>query len=387
MSDKSYAAKEAIRRSRIALKKGDKDLARRWAEKAASLAPNLEDVWLLLAASSRPQISVHYLARALAINPHSKRAQKGMIWAKKRLTPQKPPSTSSAVLNETAKKLERTQPTQTIKDTQKTKSAPIAVGVPLLPIQSVAETQPNQAVASKGKSRFGRQSLPALLITIILVSIVWTLMPRFTAFAANMNAPPTATFSQKHWGEAQMNKPTYTPSPTATFTPTNTPLPTLTPTNTSIPTETLVPTKEPVPTAVEEVYEDDGYSYGGGKYVLVDISDQHLYAYEGDTLVYSFVASTGMNGATATGSFSILNKIPNAYGSTWDIWMPSWLGIYWVGSMQNGIHALPIMSNGATLWDGYLGTPISYGCIVLGSYEAQLLYNWVDIGTPVDIQW
>ncbi len=387
MSDKSYAAKEALRRSRIALKKGDKDLARHWAEKAASLAPNLEDVWLLLAASSRPQISIHYLERALAINPESKRAQKGIAWAKKRLVPKKPPSKSSVVPDKTEKKPEKTRPTQVIQDTQKTKSTPVVVGVPLLPIQPIAETQPNQAVTSKGKSRFGRQSLPALLITVFFIAIILALMPKFTAFAATMNAPPTATFSQEHWGEAEINKPTYTPSPTATFTPTNTPLPTLTPTNTPIPTETLVPTKEPIPTAAKEVDEDEVYSYGGWKYVLVDISDQHLYAYEGDTLVYSFVASTGMNGATAAGSFSILNKIPNAYGATWDIWMPSWLGIYWVGSMQNGIHALPIMSNGATLWDGYLGTPISYGCVVLGSYEAQLLYNWVDIGTPVDIQW
>jgi lipoprotein-anchoring transpeptidase ErfK/SrfK len=128
-------------------------------------------------------------------------------------------------------------------------------------------------------------------------------------------------------------------------------------------------------------------SYGGNKYILVDISEQHLYVYEGDTLVYSFVSSTGMHSATRTGSFSVLDKIPSAYGATWDIWMPNWLGIYWAGSMENGIHALPILPNGATLWAGYLGVPISYGCVVLGTYEAQLLYDWADIGTPVDIQW
>jgi len=255
------------------------------------------------------------------------------------------------------------------------------VGIPLPPSQSVAETQPNKSIASQSKSRFGRQSLPALLITVILVSMVWALLPKITTFAAMMKTTPTATFSQEHWGKAEISKPTYTPSPTATFTPTSTP------TNTSTPTETATSTPKPAPTKVETVYEEEEYSYGGSKYVLIDISDQHLYAYQGNTLVYSFVASTGMNGATATGNFSILNKIPNAYGATWDIWMPSWLGIYWAGTMQNGIHALPIMSNGATLWEGYLGTPISYGCIVLGSYEAQLLYNWVDIGTPVDIQW
>jgi LysM repeat protein len=125
----------------------------------------------------------------------------------------------------------------------------------------------------------------------------------------------------------------------------------------------------------------------GEKRVIVDISEQHLYAYEGDALVYSFVASTGMNNATRVGTFRVLDKIPNAYGATWNIWMPNWLGIYWAGSLENGIHALPILSNGQRLWAGYLGTPISYGCVVLGVQESQLLYNWVDVGTPVIIQW
>jgi len=132
---------------------------------------------------------------------------------------------------------------------------------------------------------------------------------------------------------------------------------------------------------------DSPPEYTGSKYILVDISEQHMYVYEGDALVYSFVSSTGMNNATRVGTFSVLNKIPNAYGATWNIWMPHWLGIYWSGGLQNGIHALPILPNGATLWAGYLGTPISYGCVVLGTYEALTLYNWADIGTPVEIRW
>jgi lipoprotein-anchoring transpeptidase ErfK/SrfK len=128
-------------------------------------------------------------------------------------------------------------------------------------------------------------------------------------------------------------------------------------------------------------------AYSGNKYILVDISEQHMYVYEGGTLVNSFVSSTGMNNATRTGSFSVLDKIPSAYGATWDIWMPNWLGIYWAGSTENGIHALPILPSGATLWAGYLGVPISYGCVVLGTDEAQWLYDWADIGTPVEIQW
>jgi len=128
-------------------------------------------------------------------------------------------------------------------------------------------------------------------------------------------------------------------------------------------------------------------STGGGKYILVDISEQHMYVYEGDALIYSFVASTGIHNSTRAGTFAVQSKIPNAYGATWNIWMPNWLGIYWSGGLENGIHALPILSNGATLWAGYLGTPVSYGCVVLGTYESQLLYDWAEIGTPVQIQW
>ena len=166
-----------------------------------------------------------------------------------------------------------------------------------------------------------------------------------------------------------------------------------------IETPTVLQTSEPVVYAeiVADTPPAPGYSnttqydappsYGGNKYIVVDISEQHMYVYEGDVLVYSFVSSTGMHNATRVGSFSVLDKIPNAYGATWDIWMPNWLGIYWAGSMENGIHALPILPNGATLWAGYLGVPISYGCVVLGTYEAQLLYDWVDVGTPVEIRW
>jgi len=166
------------------------------------------------------------------------------------------------------------------------------------------------------------------------------------------------------------------------------PLPTVTETPAQLSMELLADT--PTPVYVEPtrpvVAEAPVYSYSGSKYILVDISEQHMYVYEGDQLVYSFVASTGMNNATRVGTFAVQSKIPSAYGSTWDIWMPNWLGIYWAGGLENGIHALPILPNGAILWEGYLGRPVSYGCVVLGTYESGLLYQWAEIGTPVEIQ-
>jgi LysM repeat protein len=123
------------------------------------------------------------------------------------------------------------------------------------------------------------------------------------------------------------------------------------------------------------------------KSIVVDLSEQHLEAYEGNRVVFSFVCSTGKAPYyTRTGEFQVQSKIPNAYGSVWDIWMPHWLGIYWAGGTENGIHALPLLPNGSTLWAGYLGHPVSYGCIVLDTEDAKALYDWAEMGTPVVIQ-
>ncbi|MDF1513689.1 MAG: LysM peptidoglycan-binding domain-containing protein [Anaerolineae bacterium] len=126
---------------------------------------------------------------------------------------------------------------------------------------------------------------------------------------------------------------------------------------------------------------------GGAKLIVVDLSEQHMYVYQGDQLAFSFIVSTGRAGSyTLPGEYRVQSKIPNAYAATWNLWMPHWLGIYWAGSLENGIHALPLQ-NGQLTWAGWLGTPISYGCVILGTEEAALLYNWAEIGTPVSIRY
>ena len=188
------------------------------------------------------------------------------------------------------------------------------------------------------------------------------------------------------WAAVNIAKPTYTPypsptpAPTTAFTPVAT---TLLPDASSTPSGDLSLTQGLPGLSSEEATQVDP----GGKYILVSISQQHLFAYQGDQLVYSLVVSTGMGNSTRVGTFSILDKIPNAYGATWGIWMPDWLGIYWSGTLENGIHALPILPGGDRLWSGYLGTPISFGCVVLGIDDALELYNWAEVGTPVEIRW
>jgi lipoprotein-anchoring transpeptidase ErfK/SrfK len=122
--------------------------------------------------------------------------------------------------------------------------------------------------------------------------------------------------------------------------------------------------------------------------IVIDISDQRLYAYEGETLVHDFISSTGIDSSpTISGTFQVLSKEEEAYASSWDLWMPHFIGVYRAGpDFTNGIHGLPTLSSGARLWEGYLGRPVSYGCIVLGLDEAAALYQWAELGTLVVIR-
>ncbi len=140
------------------------------------------------------------------------------------------------------------------------------------------------------------------------------------------------------------------------------------------------PTPTPTPTPLP--------STQSGKRIEVNLTEQHLYVWEGDQLIYDWVCSTGGYGSpTVPGNYRVLDKIPNAYASTWDLQMPYWLGIYYAGNLENGIHALPILSNGQRLWEGYLGQRVSYGCVILSTEAARTLYHWAEIGTPVIIHY
>jgi tetratricopeptide (TPR) repeat protein len=146
----------------------------------------------------------------------------------------------------------------------------------------------------------------------------------------------------------------------------------------------LLPDDEEARTHYDEVM----YILFPPKRIEVNLSTQRFYAWEGDRLVYQFLTSTGLpERATAAGNFKVLSKIPNAYSSIWRLHMPYWLGIYYVGRIENGIHALPIRPDGTVMWGGLLGQRASYGCVILSTQAARLIYEWAEIGTPVHIHY
>jgi lipoprotein-anchoring transpeptidase ErfK/SrfK len=124
------------------------------------------------------------------------------------------------------------------------------------------------------------------------------------------------------------------------------------------------------------------------KLIDIDLSNQRMTVWENGRVKWYWVCSTGEPGRpTYPGRFGVISKIPNAYSSVYHLQMPWWLGIYWAGNLQNGIHALPLQSNGQTLWAGFLGRRVSYGCIILDTDNARALYQWADMGTPVTIHY
>lgn len=113
-----------------------------------------------------------------------------------------------------------------------------------------------------------------------------------------------------------------------------------------------------------------------GKRIVVNLAQQRIYAYQGNTLVLS--APVNARG-TRRGSFRVQNKIPMAQ-SIYRGWrLAHWMGIYYVGRVQNGIHGPEYLRGGGVAY-------VSLGCVVIRSADlAARLYRWAYVGTPVRI--
>lgn len=124
------------------------------------------------------------------------------------------------------------------------------------------------------------------------------------------------------------------------------------------------------------------------KRIEVDLTTQRLWAWDGATLALSATISSGIpKWRTLTGVFQVLEHVDEAYNKLARVRMPNWLSIYDIGepgeSLTNGIHALPVLGGGRRLWAGHLGTPVSFGCVVLGIEDSDFIYRWAELGTPV----
>jgi lipoprotein-anchoring transpeptidase ErfK/SrfK len=121
------------------------------------------------------------------------------------------------------------------------------------------------------------------------------------------------------------------------------------------------------------------------KRIVVNISKEILYAYDGDTLFMQQPISTGLEFTpTPLGKFYVYKKMPDSYmqgplpgisdqyydlpGVPWDLYFT------FEGGAIHGAY-----------WHNNFGRPWSHGCVNLPPEQAKMLYEWADLGTPVSV--
>lgn len=122
------------------------------------------------------------------------------------------------------------------------------------------------------------------------------------------------------------------------------------------------------------------------KYILVDVSDQMLYAYEGAALFMAEHISTGIElTPTPRGTFSVFRKTPSRYmqgplpgisekyydlpGVPWNLYFTP------QGAVIHGAY-----------WHDKFGQQWSNGCVNMPPKRAKELYEWADLGTVVIVR-
>jgi lipoprotein-anchoring transpeptidase ErfK/SrfK len=114
--------------------------------------------------------------------------------------------------------------------------------------------------------------------------------------------------------------------------------------------------------------------------IIINLAEQRIYALNFDGyVVLEYPVSTGKAGyGTPTGSYKVYTKSIAAYSKKYSATMTHWMAI--TGDGSYGMHGLLGRS-----YYKLIGRPASHGCIRLRREDASELYQYVKIGTPVDI--
>lgn len=125
-----------------------------------------------------------------------------------------------------------------------------------------------------------------------------------------------------------------------------------------------------------------GTNNPSNKHIYVDLTNQRLYAFEGDKLVHNFLISSGKWGRTPTGDFKIWVKLRATLMSGGN----KALGTYYYlpnvpYTMYFYNEEIP-KTRGYALhgayWHNNFGHPMSHGCVNIRPDQARDLYLWAN---------
>ncbi len=117
--------------------------------------------------------------------------------------------------------------------------------------------------------------------------------------------------------------------------------------------------------------------FADSKRIEVNLTNQQLYAFEGDKMIYNFPVSSGtIRTPTPIGEFRPYVKLLSTRmkGPGYDLANVPYTMYFYQGY---GIHG--------AYWHNNFGHPMSHGCINVHPANMALLYNWTDINTQIKI--
>lgn len=244
---------------------------------------------------------------------------------------------------------------------------------------------------------------PILLIGIIFLLVAFAAFfaltsPVFASIASNFNTP--APGQEILWASVDIAKPAIasieigvfaapladspaTPSSDAIPSIPATEAPIVTDENTETPGTMLmeIVTEDSVSQSVPLDETQTQYSAGGSaeRWIDVDLTQQRVDAYEGETVVNSFTVSTGLpQTPTVTGTFSIWIKV-----RIQDMFGPG----YYLPDVPYVMYFYEDYGLHGTYWHNNFGTPMSRGCVNLTIDDAAWLFNWASVGTVVNVHY
>jgi lipoprotein-anchoring transpeptidase ErfK/SrfK len=104
-----------------------------------------------------------------------------------------------------------------------------------------------------------------------------------------------------------------------------------------------------------------------------------VYAYEGENVVNSFIASTGTwQYPTVTGQYNVYLMMPYKDMSGDDYYLPD---------VPNTMFFYEGYAIHGTYWHSNFGTPMSHGCVNLSISDSDWVYQWASVGTLVNVHY
>ncbi len=128
-----------------------------------------------------------------------------------------------------------------------------------------------------------------------------------------------------------------------------------------------------------QVLGSSSHTSNGKKRIEVDLTNQKLYAYEGNKKVYSFLVSTGRWGRTPTGVFHIYYKLKYTLMTGGSKELGTY---YYLPNVPYTMYFYQGYGLHGTYWHHNFGHPMSHGCVNMKTEDAETIFYWTSPSLP-----